>query len=96
MLSTYSFPIHQSITQDQVLDYLTKAPSIINDVRPVAWTYLAPPGDGTVFLAWQPQMRLGNRFASDGYVWGDQEQTYSMELRGYVRTDAPSSPGSVH
>ncbi|KAF1816708.1 DUF1750-domain-containing protein [Eremomyces bilateralis CBS 781.70] len=84
LLSAYSFPIYQTITQDQVFEYLLKAPSIINDIRPVAWTFLAPPGDGTMFLAWQPQMRLGSRFASDGYVWGDQEQTYSMELRGYT------------
>lgn len=48
------------------------------------WTFLDGPPDGTVMLTWQPQNHLGNNFASDGYIWADQEQAFSFESRGYV------------
>lgn len=48
------------------------------------WTFLDGPPDGTVMLTWQPQNHLGNNFASDGYIWADQEQAFTFESRGYV------------
>ncbi|KOS48464.1 hypothetical protein ACN38_g658 [Penicillium nordicum] len=48
------------------------------------WTFLDGPPDGTVMLTWQPQNHLGNNFASDGYIWADQEQAFSFESRGYT------------
>ena len=49
------------------------------------WMYIDAPPDGTVMLVWQPLAQLGTRFASDGYIWADAEQSFSMEARGYVR-----------
>lgn len=49
----------------------------------MAWTYLTPQPDGTMFLTWQAP-RMQNSFASDGYIWIDQEMSYRQNVRGYV------------
>ena len=50
------------------------------------WQFLDAPQDGTVMLEWQPLNHLGNRSATDGYVWGDAEAAFTMEVSGYVRS----------
>lgn len=49
----------------------------------MAWTYVQAPRDGTVWLEWISPRRE-NRFASDGYAWGDPEQTGRQERNGYT------------
>lgn len=84
--------MQQVLNQDTLLEYLTQAPKIVREVAPVSWTYLqAPPADGTVFLAWQPESQRGTRFASDGYVWADPEANYTFERHGYVGVSARRS-----
>ena len=75
----------QRIGLDQALQHLLQASHIVREVKPMAWTYLTPPQDGTMFLTWQAP-RMQNHFASDGYIWTDQEMTFRQHLRGYVRT----------
>ena len=48
------------------------------------WQFLDAPPDGTVMLEWQPLNHLGNRSATDGYIWGDAEAAYTVEHQGYV------------
>lgn len=85
LVSSYRFPTLPALQPAQALDYLTKAPQIVRDTSPVAWTYFAtPPPDGTVILTWQPP-RMQTHFASDGLVWADAETVYDMSIRGYVR-----------
>ena len=48
------------------------------------WTYLDAPSDGSLYLAWQPLAQMGTHFASDGYIWTDPEQAYTLEAKGYV------------
>ena len=49
------------------------------------WMFLDAPPDGSVMLVWQPSNQLGQRFASDGYVWADAENTFTQEIKGNVR-----------
>jgi hypothetical protein len=76
----------QRIGLEQVLQNLLQAPQIVREVKPMAWTYLTPPQDGTTFLTWQAP-RMGNNFASDGYIWIDHEMTFRQSIRGYVRAN---------
>jgi hypothetical protein len=69
---------------ETAVEYLASAPRFFQQ-KPVHWTLLDGPADGTVILTWQPMAHLGNNFASDGYVWADHEQAFSFESRGYVR-----------
>jgi hypothetical protein len=85
LISSYGFPMSQRVSPEQALVYLSQAPQIVREMKPMAWTYLAPPPDGTTFLTWQAP-RMQNHFASDGYVWLDQEMTFRQNIRGYVRT----------
>ncbi|KAI9775144.1 MAG: hypothetical protein M1839_001395 [Geoglossum umbratile] len=48
------------------------------------WTYLDAPPDGSLYLVWQPLMQMGTHFASDGYIWTDPEQAYTLEAKGYT------------
>ena len=84
-MSTYQFPVMQRIGLEQALQNLLQAGQIVREVKPMAWTYLTPPTDGTMFLTWQAP-RMQNHFASDGYIWIDQEMTFRQNVRGYVRT----------
>ncbi|KIW05629.1 uncharacterized protein PV09_03500 [Verruconis gallopava] len=83
LMSTYQFPLMQRVGLPQVLQNLLQAPQIVREMKPMAWTYLQPPQDGTMFLTWQPP-RMGNTFATDGYIWLDQEMTYRQNISGYV------------
>ena len=74
-----------------MVDYLVKAQQITKEVAPMNWMFLDAPPDGTVLLVWQPLMQLQTRFASDGYVWADSEQSFCQEYRGYV-SSVPTSP----
>lgn len=56
----------------------------MREQAPVQWQYLDAPPDGTLFLTWQPTEYMGMNFASDGYVWGDAEQPFNSDVRGYV------------
>ena len=69
-----------------MVDYLVKAQQVTKEVAPMNWMFLDAPPDGTVLLVWQPLMQLQTRFASDGYVWADAEQSFCQEYRGYVRS----------
>lgn len=92
LTSTYQFPLVQRITTDQVLQNLLQAPQVVREMKPMAWTYLTPPQDGTMFLTWQAP-RLGNNFASDGYIWIDAESTFRQNIRGYVSANLLQSSG---
>ncbi|KAI9767434.1 MAG: hypothetical protein M1840_005663 [Geoglossum simile] len=48
------------------------------------WTYLDAPPDGSLYLVWQPLLQMGTHFASDGYIWTDPEQAYTLEAKGYT------------
>lgn len=70
---------------ENALDHLLQAPSIVKNQAPMAWQYLQPPPrDGTVFLTWQPPKR-GLIFPTDGYIWGDPESSFQVDVRGFVR-----------
>lgn len=88
LVSQFKFPIiPQMLQPENVVQYLVRAQQIVREA-PVAWQYLIPPRDardGSLYLMWQPTSRLGNVFATDGYVWASPETTHTKELRGYVR-----------
>ena len=74
---------------ENIVDYLLQAPSVTRQTSPMNWTYLNAPADGTVLLVWQaPQ--LGPVFASDGYIWADPEQAFSLDGKGHVSRSAES------
>jgi len=62
------------------------APTIVKAIAPMSWTYVQAPPDGTIWLEWLPQEKMGvdGRYPSDGYVWADQESTYRQEYLGYT------------
>lgn len=74
-----------NLTMEAAVEYLLSAPKIVRELQPMHWMFLDAPPDGTLMLTWQPLNHLGTNFASDGYVWGDAEQVYTTEARGYVR-----------
>ncbi|KAJ5567196.1 hypothetical protein N7535_006502 [Penicillium sp. DV-2018c] len=83
LVSRHRYPSMHMMPSETAVEYLTSAPRICQ-TQPMHWIFLDGPPDGTVMLTWQPQNHLGNNFASDGYVWADQEQAFSFESRGYV------------
>ncbi|KAI9824878.1 MAG: hypothetical protein M1832_001483 [Thelocarpon impressellum] len=83
LLSNFRFPTVAHMSVEAIVDYLLQAPNITRHAAPMNWTYLDAPADGTVLLVWQaPQ--LGTHFASDGYVWADPEQAFSLDAKGYT------------
>ena len=46
--------------------------------------------DGTLMLTWQPVEHNATHFASDGYIYGDAEQSTKSDVRGYVRLSLPN------
>lgn len=50
----------------------------------MSWNYVSAPQDGTLWLEWISARSGEHRFPSDGYVWGDMEQTYRQEFGGYT------------
>jgi len=85
LVSTYRWPTLATVGIDTIVEYLTQAPKITKEVASMNWMFLDAPADGTVLLVWQPLAQLGTRFATDGYIWADPEQSVSQEYRGYVR-----------
>ncbi|KXG50976.1 uncharacterized protein PGRI_065480 [Penicillium griseofulvum] len=83
LVSRNRYPSMHMMPSETAVEYLTSAPRICQ-TQPMHWTFLDGPPDGTVMLTWQPQNHLGNNFASDGYVWADQEQAFTFESRGYT------------
>ncbi|KAI1918215.1 hypothetical protein LOZ58_006084 [Ophidiomyces ophidiicola] len=73
-----------NLTMETAVEYLLSAPKVVRELQPVHWMFLDAPPDGSVMLVWQPLNHLGTNFASDGYVWGDAEQVYTSESRGYT------------
>lgn len=84
LLSKHRYPTIQSLSLEAVLDYLLQGVQIAKAGQPMYWQVLDAPADGTLMLVWQPLAQLQNHFASDGYIWADEEQTYALEVKGYV------------
>jgi len=77
------YPPVTTLAVEMVGDLLLKAPAAVQQY-PLQWTMLDTPADGSLFLVWVPPM-LNGGCASDGFVWADADQGYSMELpKGYV------------
>lgn len=85
LVSTYRWPTLATVGIHTIVEYLTQAPKITKEVASMNWMFLDAPPDGTVLLVWQPLAQLGTRFATDGYIWADPEQSVSQEYQGYVR-----------
>ncbi|KAJ6141532.1 hypothetical protein N7470_009922 [Penicillium chermesinum] len=83
LVSQYRYPNIHMMPNETAVEYLNSAPRICQS-KPMHWTFLDCPADGTVMLTWQPLNHLGNNFSSDGYVWADAEQAYTFEARGYT------------
>lgn len=84
LICSYRYPIQSHLGPEDALNALIQAPRIVNEMSPMAWTYFnQAPSDGQLFLAWQPP-RMQKGFATDGYIWADQEQQFLQEIRGYV------------
>lgn len=83
LISAHRFPIIQQVSLEQAFRYLLDAPQIVKSLAPMSWSYAQAPQDGMLWLEWLSPDRY-ERFPSDGYVWGDQEQTYRQELGGYT------------
>ncbi|KAI9846212.1 MAG: hypothetical protein M1838_001373 [Thelocarpon superellum] len=81
LLSNFRFPTVAHMSVETIVDYLLQAVNITRHTAPMNWTYLDAPADGTVLLVWQPG-QLGTHFASDGYVWADPEQAFSLDAKG--------------
>ncbi|KAI5797873.1 hypothetical protein DFH27DRAFT_92689 [Peziza echinospora] len=95
-LSKMSYAPVASISVELVGDLLLKAP-LAAQQYPFTWTMLDTPPEGSLFLVWVPPM-LNGGCASDGFVWADPDQGYSMELpKGYtiemVQTKSGFIPG---
>ncbi|OAL73365.1 hypothetical protein A7D00_1391 [Trichophyton violaceum] len=84
LVSSYRYPASAAFTHETAVEYLLAAPKVVRELQPMHWTYLDGPPDNTVMLTWQPLNHLGTNFASDGYVWADVEQAYTVEVRGYI------------
>ena len=88
LVSSYRYPAKPRLDLNEVAKWLMSGPQVARDLAPFCWTYLDRPADGTVMLTWQPLQRLGNNFASDGYVWAPPEQVYTHDLgNGLVSSD---------
>ncbi|TLD35128.1 DUF1750-domain-containing protein [Venturia nashicola] len=84
LISSYRYPVQAHLMPEEALNALLQAPRIVNEMSTVAWTYFnQAPSDGHLFLAWQPP-RMQKSFATDGYIWADQEQQYLQEIKGYT------------
>lgn len=93
LISAHQYPRFQQLQPDQAYTFLRQAPELVKLRRPVAWTFIAPPDDGTTFLEWIPPQRERN-YASDGYVWADAERGYEREYEQFfVRHTKPYSQG---
>ncbi|KAF8469001.1 hypothetical protein BDZ91DRAFT_721549 [Kalaharituber pfeilii] len=95
-VSKTPYPPLASITVEMIGEMLLKAPQTAQQY-PFTWTMLDTPPEGSLFLVWVPPM-LNGGCASDGFVWVDPDQGYSMETpKGYtiemVQTKSGFIPG---
>jgi hypothetical protein len=82
LLSTYRFPVYQTVHHNKIAEWLLGAPKIARDTAPFYWSYLDRPADGTILLTWQPLDSLGIIFATDGYMWPPNETAFQLEVDG--------------
>ncbi|KAL7627803.1 hypothetical protein AAE478_001998 [Parahypoxylon ruwenzoriense] len=80
LISTYRYAVKARVEPPEVTSWLMQAPKIARDAAPFFWAYLDRPGDGNIFLTWQPLQQMGTGFASDGYIWPPQEQYMQQEV----------------
>lgn len=88
LVSTHRYPHYGVLQLNVIVELLMQAPHVMRDVAPVNWQFLDAPPDGSIMLIWQPPP-LGTMSASDGLVYASQEQAFSSEVQGYVRTPKP-------
>lgn len=82
-LSKMPYPPVATLAVEMVGELLLKGPAAAQQY-PFQWTMLDTPVDGSLFLVWVPPL-LSTACASDGFVWADPDQGFSMELpKGYV------------
>jgi hypothetical protein len=84
LLSSHRFPQIASLGLEQAYRYLIDAPSIVKQIAPMSWNYIAAPPDGSVWLEWISLDMTDHPYPSDGYIWGDIEQSYRQEFAGYT------------
>ncbi|KAF7190692.1 SWI/SNF and RSC complexes subunit ssr4 [Pseudocercospora fuligena] len=84
LCSQHRFPVVQSLDLRQAFRYLIDAPAIVKHHASMAWEYLSAPNDGRVWLEWIPREKNEYPYPSDGYVWGDMEQSYRQDFNGYT------------
>lgn len=84
LVSKNRYPITNNPSLETIVGYLLEAPKIVRDLQPMQWQFLDAPQDGTLLLTWQPLEHSGTHFASDGYIYGDAEQSFKSDVRGYV------------
>ncbi|KAF7563496.1 hypothetical protein G7046_g648 [Stylonectria norvegica] len=80
LISSFRYPAMPRLDLTEVAKWLMNAPQVARDRAPFFWTYLDKPTDGTILLTWQPLQRLGENFATDGFVWAPPEQIYKHDL----------------
>ncbi|MCJ1281751.1 hypothetical protein MMC26_001074 [Xylographa opegraphella] len=83
LVSTYQWATTSRLSIETTVEHLLQAPKIVAEVSAMTWRYLDAPRDGTELLVWQPEAKLGHRFASDGYIWADMEALFKQDYRGY-------------
>ncbi|USW56127.1 Putative SWI/SNF and RSC complexes subunit Ssr4 protein [Septoria linicola] len=84
LVSGHRFPHVATLGTEQAYRYLLDAPTIVKQISPMSWHYVTSPQDGTVWLEWIPQEKTEHPYPSDGYVWGDMEQSYRQDYNGYT------------
>lgn len=57
---------------------------VVKQLAAMAWQYVQAPQDGTLWLEWISPRGGEYRFASDGYLWGDQEMSRREDFGGYT------------
>lgn len=82
LVSTHRYPVMARVGTDELKKWLQNAQKIARDVAPFYWTYLETPPDGQIYLTWQPMNRLGDHFASDGYIWPYPDQVMRQDAGG--------------
>ena len=82
-LSKMVYPPLANLRVEMVGELLLQAPETSRQFD-FSWQMLNTPPDDSLFLVWVPPI-LNGGCASDGYVWVNSDQGYSMELlNGYV------------
>ena len=93
LVSKNRYPITNNPSLETIVGYLLEAQKIVRELKPMQWQFLDAPADGT---SWQPLEHSGTHFASDGYIYGDPEQCFKSDVRGYVCRTFCRSVGSAN